>query len=749
MDVLERMRMDFPQFDLNDIRQNGVERVHASVELLKTLTICVAEIALRLPGLILLELWWRKRGITFDEMAENIMKETAEYRSFVDMNAVLDFVHARQVEAIAATILSVFVLLLSLAFLALSLKHLLRLYAHFISISLFVLAHCMSVSYVALEEKSGVEVVKLDDFVKFERHGFHFLAQLLLAVLQATLLGLQSDVGRICLAFYTAPIVARMCAFPLSNLTLVHNVSCSLTMFSSLIYALYGFPRFMESFVNGGGTIRTLLATRGLAVGAASIWRRLRLSELLTWAWLTMFALRCYVEMVEKGRSWRETWPVILEGIAETTNTPLTMLALALTVSHVCAWALRAVKWFIAAHSWQPQHVLAHSSYMELGLLLLVCTQTGLLGMKHDQKAALLGLVLFIVLSALLHTLFDLVNTQLQILATSRDFARFRHMRTLSMCCALIPMCAATASTAYAYLPTDLWTCILLSNCFLTAVHAAAAIVQYMIARAEATTDSWLVAEKLSFACTVCSKGLEILCTMALIGYGSMTPKNGEWTVASFAALLLQVVFNIMQKCDVLYQQFLKRHEAQANLDRLAVASDEQIRVNADVCAICLQDMTEGQIRVTPCCHLFHSPCLKKWLSVKQVCPLCYTDMARKEVSAQAAARAGATAAAADGRPQARRRLTEGEEELVEGGGVGVEGEPEDPAVAAERARLARLAREMRRIDRQLIRQLDAARDFWPLIGINYDSDDYVSDAEVAEVDQPEETPPALMVPMQ
>lgn len=33
---------------------------------------------------------------------------------------------------------------------------------------------------------------------------------------------------------------------------------------------------------------------------------------------------------------------------------------------------------------------------MELGLLLMVCTQTGLLGMKNEQKAALLGLVLFI-----------------------------------------------------------------------------------------------------------------------------------------------------------------------------------------------------------------------------------------------------------------------------------------------------------------------------------------------------------------
>ncbi|GMR54582.1 hypothetical protein PMAYCL1PPCAC_24777 [Pristionchus mayeri] len=718
--IRDRMLLEFQQFDLNELRQNGQQRVHASVELLKTLTLCVAEIALRLPGLILLELWWRSRGATFDEMAEGIVQgmPAAPFRSFFDMNAILDFVHSRQVESTAATIISVSVLFFSFAFLALSLQHVLRLYAHFASIILFGVAHSMSTTYVSLEENSGVDVLKLDEFVKLERHGFHFLAQLLLAVLQATLLGLQSEVGRVCLAFYTAPIVARMCSFPLSNLMFVHNLSCSLTMFSIMVYVMFGVPRFWESIIEGGGTIRTLLATRGLAVGAASIWRRLRLSELLTWAWLTMFAMRCYIEMVEKGRSWRETWPVILEGIAETTNTPLTMLALALTVSHVCAWALRAVKWFIAAHSWQPQHVLAHSSYMELGLLLLVCTQTGLLGMKNEQKAALLALVLFIVLSALLHTLFDLVNTQLVILATSRDMARFRHMRTLCTCCALIPACAATASTAYAYLPMDLWTCVLLSNCFLTAVHAASAIVQYMITRAEATAESWMLADSATFACDVITKLLEVGCTMFVIAAGSWVTVNGEWTVASFGVLLLQVVFNVIQKIDLICELFRKRSEAQANLERLAVASDEQIRVNADVCAICLQDLTEGQVRVTPCSHLFHSPCLKKWLSVKQVCPLCYSDMAVKKVSSRATSRAGSIAES-DGRPQVRRRPRAGER---------MNGED--------------LQRELDRINRQL----DGARDFWPLIGINYDSDDFESDGELVDVprlaDDDDELPP-------
>ncbi len=46
--------------------------------------------------------------------------------------------------------------------------------------------------------------------------------------------------------------------------------------------------------------------------------------------------------------------------------------------------------------------VFAHGGYTEAATLVLLCAQTGVLGMRAEQKAFLLGLVLFIVLSALL-----------------------------------------------------------------------------------------------------------------------------------------------------------------------------------------------------------------------------------------------------------------------------------------------------------------------------------------------------------
>jgi hypothetical protein len=34
-----------------------------------------------------------------------------------------------------------------------------------------------------------------------------------------------------------------------------------------------------------------------------------------------------------------------------------------------------------------------------------------------------------------------------------------------------------------------------------------------------------------------------------------------------------------------------------------------------------------SEARVTPCGHYFHGVCLRKWLFVKQACPMCHADI--------------------------------------------------------------------------------------------------------------------------
>ena len=46
-------------------------------------------------------------------------------------------------------------------------------------------------------------------------------------------------------------------------------------------------------------------------------------------------------------------------------------------------------------------------------------------------------------------------------------------------------------------------------------------------------------------------------------------------------------------------------------------------------CSICLEDFEAGEtLKLLPCKHAFHSPCVKPWLTQQQVsCPLCKNDV--------------------------------------------------------------------------------------------------------------------------
>ena len=71
-----------------------------------------------------------------------------------------------------------------------------------------------------------------------------------------------------------------------------------------------------------------------------------------------------------QGRSWRETGPILLSGIAESTNTPLSLLALALTVGYVCKWVVDLAQLAVGGTR-DHGHVLNHSGYCTLSTLTI------------------------------------------------------------------------------------------------------------------------------------------------------------------------------------------------------------------------------------------------------------------------------------------------------------------------------------------------------------------------------------------
>uniref|UniRef100_A0A914XDU2 RING-type domain-containing protein n=1 Tax=Plectus sambesii TaxID=2011161 RepID=A0A914XDU2_9BILA len=594
------------------------------------------ETALRLPGLILLELWWRARMQGDDvlgvEWTKELMKNE-QVSSFLEVSRILEFVHTRNFDESAAHILSYSVLFLSALFLLLPVLRLVSVYMHALSFALFGFAHYMSIRYVQLEQESGGEIV-LDDFVKLERHGFHFLAQVMIGLTISCLLRIQSDLARASLAIFCAPIVARMCGFPVDRLMVAHNFATSGIMLAICFYLLNTGPALLLWIRRAYKQLRATLVVRGVAGGSMAIWRRLRIPSLLASAWVTLWCLRVYVEVSKRQKVIEPLeYPlIVLAAIAESTATPLSLFGLAVTVSYAAKFILQGARLGLIGATEGPQThdaaaVVMQGGYTEGLTLVLLCAQTGVLGMKLAPRAFLLGLVLFIVMSALMQSLFELLEPHLLSLGASHHASRLRHVRALILATILF---AGPFGMAYAiarFLPLDLWCVIIVSNCLLTSLQTLSTVIVYTLFLIETrAAEPWERLDDLIFYCKAGTRALEFLLALVVIIYGLYASFFGQWSYASAFVLLIHCYFNVWRRLQSGWRAFQLRRKAAENIQVLARASQEQLRKLRDVCAICFMDMVE-EARVTPCSHFFHGACLRKWLFVKQSCPLCHADL--------------------------------------------------------------------------------------------------------------------------
>jgi len=125
----------------------------------------------------------------------------------------------------------------------------------------------------------------------------------------------------------------------------------------------------------------------------------------------------------------------------------------------------------------------------------------------------------------------------------------------------------------------------------------------------------------------------------------------------------------------------MKRRHAVHKINSLPEATEAQLAVFDDVCAICYQELTSA--RITRCNHYFHGVCLRKWLYVQDICPLCHetlyvmTDETKAEATAgpgraipmpaagDVSAQAAADAAGVPIVVQAMRQFNDDAEEVV------------------------------------------------------------------------------------
>ena len=178
------------------------------------------------------------------------------------------------------------------------------------------------------------------------------------------------------------------------------------------------------------------------------------------------------------------------------------------------------------------------------------------------------------------------------------------------------------------FLPMDLWFVLIISNCLLTSVRTISTTILYFLHIAENKSESpWERFDDLIFSCRILTHFAELLLALFVVFYGIYTSfVLGKWTVFSFLVLFIHSYFNVWRKLKTCINAIRTRDAASKKINEFEKPTKEQLLKKSDVCMICLGEMSKDA-RVTTCNHYFHGFCLKKWLFIKPVCPLCYVSL--------------------------------------------------------------------------------------------------------------------------
>jgi hypothetical protein len=172
------------------------------------------------------------------------------------------------------------------------------------------------------------------------------------------------------------------------------------------------------------------------------------------------------------------------------------------------------------------------------------------------------------------------------------------------------------------YSMADLSIFLTTSNFVIVIGQAFASLFLFLLYKYDSMRDEiWEHFDDVTFYIRLGCDIFKILINSFTVCFGVYTIFFGSYSFHGILRLYCLCYVNIYLVILQLKAFLYQRKQVRQFIAKLADASKEQIEDKNDVCSICLHDMKSAKI--TPCNHLYHEMCLRKWLSTKTDCPLC------------------------------------------------------------------------------------------------------------------------------
>ncbi|ELT99017.1 hypothetical protein CAPTEDRAFT_179209 [Capitella teleta] len=558
-------------------------------------------VILRVPALFIAEAWYRTDP---EAAAESYSKQ---FRS----PEPLDRPHQVFVRALYyATVL------FALALMALPLKKLVNFYMYIISAGLFALCHYISWKFVESEESSSI---CLEDSSCIERIGMNLVAQGILCATIGYLIKLKGP-SRLFLIVYTLPLMARI--IQVQDLQKLHNTASVLSMLSVVAFIFNHVPVVLDLVKSAGQKMALAVQMYGWLPFFLALWMRLLLPVQFLLFWLSLFALQLY--RYSHHAVYSEGWVVlVLASTGECCVTPVSLLGLCVTVAYASHVILLLTKIYLQGREALEADSVMHRGWTEGFTMFLLAVQTGMIELKAAQRAFLMSIVLFIVLSSLIQSMYEITDPILLSLGASQHRSICRHLRTILLCTFLWMFPIFMTFTICQFFDLDFWLLVVISSCILTSLQVLGSLAVYTLFIYDTLrSNPWESLDDVVYYVRATTRVLEFIVAVYVVLYGVKESIFGDWSWVNSSILLVHCYFNVWQRLQAGWKSYLMRREAVKKVEGLPEATSKQLGEHEDICAICYQEMKTA--RITPCQHFYHGLCLRKWLYVQDHCPMCH-----------------------------------------------------------------------------------------------------------------------------
>ncbi|XP_053100386.1 E3 ubiquitin-protein ligase RNF139 isoform X1 [Hemicordylus capensis] len=456
--------------------------------------------------------------------------------------------------------------------------------------------------------------------------------QLAFGIGYVALLNIQSVYSQLIILDLLIPIAGLIIDLPLHiRQILVFTSGLILTLYT-LAILVSKLKRFYYSARYVYLLIRHMYRIYGLQLLMEDTWKRIRFPAVLRVFWLTRLTaqgvvLMYVVRMAETDPdkkfymiSWDSFWELLCSLIISGCDSTLTVLGMSAVISSVAHYLGLGILAFIGSTDEDDKRL----GFVAPVLFFILALQTGLSGLKPEERLVRLSRNMCLLLTAVLHFIHGMTDPVLMSLSASHVSSFRRHFPVLFVSACLFILPILLSYILWHHYALNTWLFAVTAFCVELCLKVIVSITVYVLFMIDGYYN--VLWEKLDdYVYYVRSTGniIEFIFGVVMFGNGAYTMIFESGSKIRACMMCLHAYFNIYLQARNGWKTFINRRTAVKKINSLPEVKGERLHEIDDVCAICYHEFTTSA-RITPCNHYFHALCLRKWLYIQDTCPMCH-----------------------------------------------------------------------------------------------------------------------------